>query len=246
MLHLNLRKGDSTIRFGRSEWRELDSPNILDVNRVADRLSGKRVLALLHGYNVDDPFDPYLRVAANLRIHCPDAYDEIIGVTAPLSRLSLAFLLAWTRAPEAGQRLASALLWSCADAASLDVEGHSLGCRVALEALSCGLRVRNVILAGAAVDNESIHRDQKYGEAIDQAEHALIAYSRRDDVLRRAYPLARWDRALGLTGPEDVSRVAPHVMSVDLQDSIPAHSAYKNSADFYAAWRALLAVSGKA
>lgn len=234
MLTLSLRHGDSTFRFGPATWSEADGVT-LPLAIAAQRLAGKRVLVLVHGYRVTDALDAYARIA----IHMGGMYDEVVGVLWPGSRILLGYLLAQWRAIGAGERLAAALQ---PIRATLDIEGHSLGCRVAMEALRAGgIYPRNVILTAAAVDNESLQRGERYGAACAAAHQIVVAHSRRDDVLRTAYTLGSWDRALGLCGPQCRTKLPSNVQCLDLTDQIGGHSDYKRCAGLFSAWRALIA-----
>jgi esterase/lipase superfamily enzyme len=236
MLLLNLRSAESTIVFSpKPHWSVADGED-MSITEVRAHLAGKRVLVLVHGYNVQDAFDAYSRMGINIAQH-KLGYDEIIGVQWPGSKVSLAFLLAAARANKAGRKLQQAL--SILDGvAVLDIEGHSLGCRVICEAVVQGLRPRLIVLAGAAIDNHSVHKDETYGIHLASVPLVLIARSGRDAVLRTAYSLASWDNALGLTGPEDSTKVTANVHTVDLTEFVPEHSAYKKCEEFYLAWKA--------
>jgi esterase/lipase superfamily enzyme len=232
---LNLRNGDSTRRFGdEPQWSGLNQTGTLTATQVAAQLSGKRVLALVHGYRVEDPIDAYLRILS--RVEC--LYDAAILVRWPGSDWGLGFWWAKCRASKAGQMLAAALCpITCA---ALDVEAHSMGCRVTLEALASGLAVRNCILAAAAVDDESIQRGNRYGYAVERARAVLVAYSCHDKVLTGAYYLGAFDRALGQHGAQDRAWCAPHVRFVDCSATAGGHSAYKTDETFFAAWETIM------
>lgn len=239
MLRLNLRKGDSTIRFGDvPAWSEVDGPELTPA-QVAARINGKRVLVLVHGYNVTDAFDAYCRIESHLETRneygITPWYDEVIGAALPLSRLEWAFWLAVMRAGKAGRLLAAAL--EDFEPAALDIEAHSLGCMVTLEALDHGLYCRNAILTAAAVDNESIQEREKYALAVQRAGRILVAYSRHDPVLRGAYKIGMWDNALGLTGPQNPARCNRRIESLDCSDVVDAHGAYKRCEMLFDAWR---------
>lgn len=233
MLSLSLRQGGSTIFFGPPRWAVVDGPD-LTPTQAAARLAGKRVLALVHGYRVSEPTDAYLRVWS----HVAGLYDECVMIHWPGSDWMLGFWLARRRAAKAGRLLAGAL--GPLEPASLDVEGHSLGCMVALEAGNAGLRCRNLILAAAAVDNESIEAGERYEPAVHRAAHVLVAFSRHDGVLAGAYRAGLWDNALGLTGPQDRGRCCLNISSVDCSRTVFGHSEYKRDPAFLAAWRRLL------
>lgn len=246
MIRLNVRLGDSTVRFGAPTWLNANNKPI-PADVVTRMLVGARVCVLIHGYNVVKALDAYARVVLNI----DDLYDVVIGVTWPGSRVEIGYWMAEKRADTAGRMVAEIL--SALPYKSLDVEGHSCGCRVALEAVRCGLEVRHLILAAAAVDNETVHFDQKYGPAIvKNVELVLVAHSRNDGVLKRAFRASSWLKrlarlklwgddcyALGYTGPQDPAKTPLNVNSVDLSDAISDHSEYKESELFYAAWRAM-------
>ena len=233
MISLNLRANDtSTIWFGVPTWFEVDGPPLTEA-QVAARINGKKVLILAHGYNTRDAVDFYSRIAMHMGRH----YDEIIGVSAPLSRFGWAFWFATMRAGKAGRLLVEVM--SRFEPAILDIQGHSLGCRVTLEALDHGLYVRNAILAAAAVDNESIQEREKYALAVQRAEKILVAYSRHDSVLGRAYKLGMLDTALGFNGPQNPLLCDRRIELLDCSDWVNDHSGYRKCRPFFERWRAI-------
>jgi len=234
MLTLNLRRGTSTIFFGsKPEWSYTVGSK-LTPQEVKTLLDGKKVLILVHGFNVQDPDDAYSTVALNIG----HRYDYVIGVHWPGSKFPLFFRLAQKRADKAGQMLASALRHIDA---VFDIEGHSMGCHITLESLKYLTRVRNVILAAPAVDNEVLQTGYEYEEAMQSIKACMVAHSRYDRVLAKCYKFADWDDALGLTGPEDPSQCAKTVIPVDLSEFVKEHSQYKKEQKFYEAWEKLLA-----
>lgn len=231
ILRLNLRAGESTWRFGKEpEWSTWEGAAISDLF-VQDYLRGKRVLVLVHGYRVQQPDDAYSRLLLSIG----HLYDAIVATRVPLSSLCLGFWFASMRAGKAGKILAKAL--APLECACIDIEGHSLGCMVALEALNSGLVTRNTILAAPAVDNESIQRGEKYALAVMRSQRVLVACSHRDEVLAGAYRLGRLDGALGWHGPQDPKECDPRVKVVDCTATAGGHSAYKSDPTFLAAWR---------
>jgi esterase/lipase superfamily enzyme len=224
MIRLNLRKGDSTLRFGRPEWGAWDPVSCC---------TGRRVLALIHGYRVAHAYDAYREIARNIG----DLYDVIVGVSWPGSRPLLGFWWACQRSGKAGELLAAAL--RPLQAASIDLEGHSLGCRVALETVRCGLPVRDVILAAPAVDDESIEIGERYGERLAACRRVVVGYSSHDEALAYGYRMLRWDKALGLHGPRRNAWLPDCVRAVDCAADVADHGDYKRSATFYAAWRSI-------
>jgi len=248
-LTLNLRRGTSTMRFGEAPaWSlfgrnhglsefvgENASPTVTPT-KAAAICSGKRVICLWHGYRVEDPTNAYLQILARLE----GLYDVAILGWWPGSDWLLGFWFAGRRADEAGRRAAAALAPIAALASAFDIEGHSLGCRVTMEALGNGLTVRNAILAAPAIDNESLQQGERYGYAVCRARRVLVAHSERDDVLREMYLIGKQDRALGLRGAQDRAWCAPNISFVDCSATAGGHSAYKSDPTFFAAWEEML------
>lgn len=233
MLRLSLRRGESTWRFGPAQWGIVDGDD-LTPTQAAARLAGKRVCLFGHGYNVSEPDDAYARLA----LHVGGLYDELVFLKWPASKWTAAFWLALLRAPKAGRLLAESL--AGINVAALDIEAHSLGCRVALEALLNGLRCRNLILAGAAVANEALGLWERFGWCVANAQRVLVAYSEHDEVLAQAGRLGLFNNPLGLTGPEKSCRMLPHVLALDCSMTVMKHSAYKSDRTFLDWWRSMI------
>lgn len=233
MLRLNFRRGNSSFRFAHgAEWMIPDGGSIPE-SAALNQLFGRRVLVLIHGFNVTDALDAYARIG----LHVCTWYDAIIGVTWPGSALAFGFWWAARRADQAGRMLAETL---GTIRATIDIEAHSLGCRVALEAMRQGAACRSLILAAPAVDDEWIEKGERYGEGVSGVQRVLVAHSRADGVLRYAYKLAGLDTALGQNGPRMNGQVPRNVRSVDLTASVASHGDYKRDPEFYSAWRDLI------
>lgn len=233
MLRLSLRKDDSTWRFGAPQWGVVDGDD-LTATQAAAMLAGKRICVLVHGYNVGDPARAYYCLREKVGV----LYDEMVCVYWPGSAISLGFWFARIRASKAGRLLAEAL--APLECAAIDIEGHSMGCHVTLEALASGLTVRNCILAAAAVDNESIQRGQKYEAAVQRAQRVLVAYSHRDAVLAGAYRLGCLDGALGWHGPQEQAECLANTICLDCSMTADSHSAYKSDKTFLDWWRSIV------
>lgn len=231
MLILSLRKDDSTLRFGHPTWHEWEISNpALPMAHVIQRLQRRRVCFLVHGYNVTDALVAYSRMYRWAHIW----YDEIVGVTWPGSRVVFGFWPARGRAKKAGAMLADQL--RALDIAAVDVQGHSLGCRVALEAVAHGLRCRNVILAAAAVNDDALSREYRSVEE-RVSNKVVVAHSRHDDVLRVSYRFALGRTALGLRGPR--AGIANSYV-VDCSPDVAKHGDYKRSETYRSHWAGIL------
>lgn len=229
-LQLDLRLGNSTIWFGTPTWRDFSGAEI-SRSLAAEIMHGKSVGVGVCGYNVEEPMNTYARWKLGL----DGLYDVMVGIRWPGSQIRSAFWLACLRADKAGEMLAAEL-------AGLPVEvlsfiGHSLGGRVVLRMLSMGLKCRTAVLAAAAVDDESLEPGERFGMAPAMAERVLVVYSRRDDVLAKAYRFAKLDQALGRVGPQRPWRLPTNVELADLSLEIGGHSGYVNSKAFFAAVR---------
>ena len=86
--------------------------------------------------------------------------------------------------------------------------------------------VRNFYSLGAAVDNESIEKNQKYFGATQQCRNMYVFHSHNDDVLKFLYLVADQDRALGLDGSEDLDMTPKNVQLIDCASFVKGHSAY--------------------
>jgi pimeloyl-ACP methyl ester carboxylesterase len=110
--------------------------------------------------------------------------------------------------------------------------GYSMGAVVALETLlalkedqQCayaGVAVCSVHLVGAAVENDEIELDQRYGPAIEKCCTKLFNYySREDNKLAYYYPLKEGSRALGLSDIEHPDNKPDNYFGVDAQHELP-------------------------
>lgn len=250
-IRLSLRKlgnhGDSsTIRFGTHTWLGINNEAIAE-EAVHRMLKGSRVLLLAHGYNVKKSVGAYLQIERNVA----KLYDVVIGLDWPGSEFKLGYWLAEQRSDKAGKIVAE--IFRTTPRATLDVEGHSCGCRLVLEAVKQGLFANRLILAGAAVDNETVHYDGKYGPScIGNVERGLICFSRQDSVLKGAFKMSSFFKnivglkvddckALGYSGAQEPALLPHNFIQVDLTDSIPDHSAYKETESFYKTWKEFVA-----
>lgn len=233
-LQLDLRNGNSTVWFGVPRFMDQFGAEIPD-DDVLDMARNKRVCVLIHGYNVEEPLDSCSRFILALR----HAYDIFIVVRWPGSQMALAFWLAEMRANKAGNFIKDILIPVERVASHLTIMAHSLGARVALRALERGLNCSLLVLAGAAVDDESLEPGEEFGIAPVAAKKVLVAYSLQDGVLARAYWFASLDNALGRVGPQHPGRLGKNVSCVDLSASVAGHSDYSAARSFVNAWSAL-------
>jgi hypothetical protein len=243
-----VRKGDSRFRFGEPTLTTSGGSQYYGpaaVEQIRAIINGKRTLVLVCGYNNSSgaAVDAYGVIAGRIREH----YDEIVGVLWP-GHTSFGFWFAVPAANKAGRLLRGIL--APATPKCLDIETHSLGARLALEAMSTrgGLGVRHLLMTSPAVDDEVIEVGQKYGHAVRSTSATLVCYSARDPVLgtwyRRLGSLTRnplWgDTALGYGGPQHPDRCWRTVKAIDFTPEIDTHGGWKECERFYARWAELL------
>ncbi len=215
-----------------------------DISPLEDAVRGKKVLLLVHGYNnlLDDVIRAYDKVEEKVNRHMKSAYDQIIGYTWPGGDNRFDYFNAKTRAGAVAPRFCDNIRQLTTPAnrpAALDIMTHSMGSRVALEALRHLNRrnvVRNVFLMASAVDNESIERGYEYYTAARSVRNAIVFHSRHDHVLKVAYSLAEFDAALGLNGPEDPANIiqhSPETLVVNCKNHIRKHGDYKSTDAIY-------------
>ena len=111
--------------------------------------------------------------------------------------------------------------------------GYSMGARVALEAVHAlatdpafagfAGKIDSLHLVGAAVDNEEVETDERYGKPIEKKVVTLINYySPRDDKLGKYYRVTDGDRALGRSDIEHADRKPVNYRSRDVQSELKA------------------------
>jgi hypothetical protein len=215
---------------------------------LAARLAGKAVLLLVHGYNNDrrDVLAAYAQLDLEYRRlgfvgGAGAPYDAVVGYLWPGGSIAASFFTARARAGDTAPRFAR-LLQHLATARALDVNTHSLGAHVMLEALEDGGEgaVRCAWNFASAVDNESIEKGERYHRASRACGRFYVFHSKHDPVLRTWYrigDLPEFDSALGLDGPEDPFDIVTHsrhVRVVNCKDVVTSHGGYRSSGEVYA------------
>lgn len=219
----------------------LDHP--LDFTQVQALCRGKRVCVLVHGYK--NGYDPaaraYLKLKDGLESTCPSnpPYDIIIGFFWPGSIRALGYWFAKSRTDRSSWFLVDLLDGLRDEVTRLDIEAHSLGCEVVLDALDTDLvKADLVLLSGAALESDALSNRYRFVE--DNAAFFCVAHSNQDNVLKFGYRLASGGRSpLGRTGAVPVlgsSNLPLNVGNLDLTPSVNGHSGYKNSPEFFASW----------
>ncbi len=93
--------------------------------------------------------------------------------------------------------------------------------------------IQNLYSLAAAVDNESIEKNEKYFPATQQCQNMYVFHSRKDDVLKYLFLLANRDRALGFKGPSNPDLTSKNIQIIDCSSLIHDHSGYFSSEPLY-------------
>jgi pimeloyl-ACP methyl ester carboxylesterase len=257
MLLVSVRKNfTSSTDFSEADAvREIQQPKLkpyteLTIEQLQARVAGKRCLILIHGYRnpAGGAVRAYWKVQEMLRaagsLGGAGGYDEIIGYLWPGGLTRVGFVVAIQRANRAGKRFEQLLL-NLSDAAAVDVQTHSLGARVALEALDRGrARIRGLHLTAPAVDDEAVERGEVYQEACEACGAVYVFHSKNDKVLKVWYRFGQVDRALGWKGPQHKKRILPNTKVVDCQDVVKDHGGYRDAPQYFTYWQGELTGPG--
>lgn len=226
----------------------------LTESNLLSQVKGKRVLILIHGFrntlsSVGQAYQRVLKGLIDSNLRAKGGYDLVLGFTWPGFETALGFYPAQPFANRAAGYLRTLLELAAPKAESIDIQTHSLGARVALQALAGGTTstVSNLMLTAAAVDNEVLQPGQEYHGALKYCRRCYVYHSVRDGVLRIAFRIGdapEFDRALGCEGPQNpeiVERDCPNVYVVDCRQVVAAHGDYRTTTAIYEHWGRVLA-----
>jgi esterase/lipase superfamily enzyme len=209
----------------------------------------RRLMVLVHGYNNEerDVVSSYGTIDRRMRQlgflgGATAKYNGLVGFAWPGGAVGVSFPFARQRAAESSARFARLLAELRSASAELDLNTHSLGAHVALEALrsSAPQIVRNAWNFAAAVDNESIENRERYYQASGRCDRFYVFHSKNDPVLRVWYRVGDFfdfDTALGYSGPEDPGAIivhSPHVRVINCKDIVHSHGGYRAAGEVWA------------
>lgn len=204
------------------------------------------VVFLIHGFNLDR-FEGR-EAMHNLAMELPGMrHAALVSVVWPGDHWSgaISYSFEGRDADDTGFQLARYILQVLPRNARISFATHSLGARVALEAIRIlsrhGYRADQVCLMAAAVDDYSLSRLEDYRTAVNSSRRVAVLSSRQDFVLRYGYPAGDllqsfvfwrrddFGRALGYHGPKTVGtdQIPRHVYHWQISDRRNAgHSDY--------------------
>lgn len=207
----------------------METSDTIDETALAVLVKDKNVLILIHGMGV-----PFTRVMSNYRrlLQPPLPYDRVIGVTWPAQELrrssfhnGMVFLNANTRAKKVGKRLTDLLEMMTKEAGSLDVFTHSLGAKVAVNALKrlSDEEIGNLFLTAPAIGSGSFQPHHRYRFISDKVREQIVVFFSQEDPVFRG--LGR--HKMGHRGAmEKNPKTGEKIRNVDCTPTIHAHSAY--------------------
>ncbi len=224
-------------------------------------LSNKRVMILIHGFNVDRTIvNTFL--ALKDRFRAMGQYDAVIGITWPGSKIDFekwaaslvqsswgVFVVKTVQAlgqyvtakkrviDEVTPRLAQLLLAMHQRNVTMDVLAHSMGNRLILEvATRCpSLRLRNLFCIGPAVSGDdlaTVYCRGRYSPATERIQNICIFYSKGDGILKVLFPLYEWEAPLG-DATDRTANTPRNVSLVDVTEDVKDHSGYYEAGSIY-------------
>lgn len=222
------------------EARALDGTPI-SADELWTRLRSKHVCVNVHGYK--SPWSSVIRASNELLMgHASvrSRYDACVMFAWPGSwAVATGYVMATWRAKEAGERLQLFLEQLQMHANTTDVQAHSLGARVSLNALSAPVQlgVGTLALTAAAVDRNALW--DEFAVVLRQVARIKVFFSKNDEVLKRAYRKVPWNwfsPALGYAGPfplDATHPAAPKITVYDYTGVALGHSEYRDLPRFY-------------
>lgn len=162
--------------------------------QAAKRVAGRTVVFTVHGFNVsyDSGLRSLARVEELLKPHLPDTF-VIVGVLWPGDFLVpvINYPGEWRDAVNGGRVLARFANTVLRDAADFCFLSHSLGGRLTLEAVAyLDRKAARVCLTAAATDDDCL--EHPYDVSVGNSRRLTYLASKKDKVLRLAYPLGDW------------------------------------------------------
>ena len=208
----------------------------------------KPVLLMVHGCNVDGPaiIDGYRKILnglerQNLSGYDSECYGGQIGFAWEGRSGLHSFARAGSRADREAIYLRELLIQLNEESIVADICAHSLGARVALEALRLeGVHIRNLILLGPAVANDSLDEGGIYTQSVANCASVNIFYSQSDKILKyghRVFDLPACRHALGTTGTQSPNA---GVRQIDCSKFVLTHSEYRTAPRVYTHWREIV------
>lgn len=225
VLHMRDQEVGGPVTSGRL-YRVIGDTEMYWDDRVADftvATRGQRLVVLLHGYNNSRSEGRTRLVRFMNMLGAGGSADVMLAVLWPGDgwAKALSYPFEGRDADDSASTLCGWLVTNAGSGARIAFVGHSLGCRVVMNAAQRLARrggsptIDRICLMAPAIDNDSLGRvgTTCYQEATLAADRIAVLASEEDLVLQFAYPLGdlvqtvlfgeRWGRALGRAGPNE-------------------------------------------
>ena len=231
----------------------LDLFEELDEINLAEQMQGKHVLILIHGFrnrlrDVGRSYQQLLRKLVDSGLTGSTGYGLVLGFTWPGFATALGFFPAVPFANRSAGFFRNLLALASRNARTVDVQTHSLGARVVLQALAGGTEgfVDNLMLTAAAVDDEVLEPGQEFNGALQACRRCLVYHTERDRTLKWGFRIGdapEFDRALGWKGPQHpkiIETKCPEVFVINCKNVVPSHGGYRSAGAYYEHWSRVL------
>jgi hypothetical protein len=194
---------------------------------------------------VASAYDVLLKKLVDSGLVTAPNYDLILGFLWPGFQSHLGFFPAVPFANRSASFFRTLVQKLSQSALTVDVQTHSLGARVAFQALSTaeGIFVDNLMVTAPALDNECLQPKKEFNATLSNCRRCLVYHSSKDPVLKIAFTLASLDLALGLKGHQDpavIEQECPSVFTVDCSAIVKDHGGYRNAGAYYSHWARVL------
>ncbi len=181
--------------------------------RFRHAIAGRDVLFAVHGYNNDQKEAVCKLSRLESLLQLPDS-AAFIGILWPGDSRAgfISYPVEKPTAARTGRLLAQFSNRRMQDAATFSFVSHSLGARVALEAIrQLDKDARSACLMAAAIERSCLEKE--YADAFAKTHSIYVLSSTKDDVLRLAFPMGNFfghllnptanplSAALGYSGP---------------------------------------------
>lgn len=229
---------------------DLTSFTAMTDGELVEAVKGKHVLVLVHGFrnpfrNVAPAYGKVEKVLAANGMISDDGYGLVLGFLWPGFQTPVGFFAAVPYANRSGGHFRDFLESMAGSARTIDVQAHSLGARVVLQAADFKdeVWIDNLMMIAPAVDNECLEPKKEFNDALESCRRCVVYHSSKDRVLKIGYRIGQLDRALGLSGPENpdvVEKECTQVFVVDCSAVVTEHSGYRDSKEYIAHWKRVL------
>jgi len=214
------------------EQGSVDLLNDKEINEVFQKMSGKRLMFLVHGFNDTQPASSYSQILNDIQNWDTSChYDQVIGYVWPCYDSLWDYYAAEKNIDFVMPRLRNILVHLQSSGSNVDVIAHSLGNRLVLEVLNFEKEIsesliNNFFSVAPAVNDDSIDKNNAFALSTLNCTNMFVFYSQRDAVLKWLYPLVEWDEALGYEGDENPAKLPSNVQIIDCSSLIDSHVAY--------------------